>query len=119
MDQEAADELIHLKLHDARSLFAFAAIILPPKMNLAVCDIENAVIGNRHTVRVTAQIIENLPRAAEGMFDINDPLRVLQRRKVAAEGGFVSEGFKLPEEVQFLFLESFAQSFEKEAAEQT
>src|SRR5665213_4217882 len=118
MNQKAPDELVRVKSHDARLLFAFAAIVLPLKTHLAVSDIENAVIGDRHAMRVAARITEHLTRAAERMFRVNHPFGFFHGSKIPCERGLVFERFGFPEELQLTVPESFTESCGKHTAEQ-
>jgi hypothetical protein len=68
MNQEAANELVRVYCHGARFLLVFVTVVLPLESDLAVADIEQALIGDGDFVCVTAEISQRLLRSAEGRF---------------------------------------------------
>src|SRR5579863_44534 len=70
-------------------------------------------------MRVAAQIIEDLLRAAERLLRIDHPCGFLNRFEIAEEGGFVFERFDFTEELKLILPVCGLESFEKEPAEQT
>src|SRR5665213_3452481 len=118
MDQKAADELFGGKGHDARLLRGLAAIVLPLKSHLAIPDVENALIGKRDSVGITAEILQNPLRAAERRLCIDHPFGLIQRFEIFSETGTVPERCDLTEELKLAVVKGFTQSFEKETAKQ-
>ena len=72
MRQEPADELMVGKRH------FFASVTIPvitiPEGNGIICDLQDPCIGNRHTVGVTAKIVDGIAKAVEGLFDVGAPV---------------------------------------------
>ena len=64
--QEPTDEFVGAERH--RLVAAAIAIILPAKLNLAVIDIEQTVVGDGDAVRVSRDILKDLFRSGEGLF---------------------------------------------------
>ena len=64
MGEEPLDELASRETHGA--LPAARRIGPHPEHHLAVLDAEDALVGDRHPVRVAAQILQHLRRATEG-----------------------------------------------------
>ena len=70
--QEAADKLLSI---EGQGLFSIAVFAISVAQNdLVLIDGEDPVIGERHAVSVTAEIVENGPRRTEGLFCIDDPI---------------------------------------------
>ena len=72
VEQKAADKLVGLQGDRFFSITVFSISIT--QGDLAVFDIENSIIGERHTVGVAAEIIEHGAWRAEWLFRINDPI---------------------------------------------
>ena len=82
MDEEAADELVSTQCH--RFLFGVATIILPLEANLAVLDIEDAIVGDVDTVCVAADVLQDLLWSGERALGIDHPC---DRRSPGKENG--------------------------------
>ena len=76
MKQETSDELISFERH--RLLTVIVGIIPPQEGNLAILDIEDAVIADGDSVGISAKILENTRGATERRFAINDPLLFIE-----------------------------------------
>ena len=74
MEEEAADEFLSMEGQGLFSVLVFAIPI--SEGDLAVFEFEDAVIGERHTVSVAAEVIEDLLWGGERFFRIDDPLCV-------------------------------------------
>jgi len=66
MDQEAADELLRAKGRDLHAITMFFPIVFPSERNCLGIRADKAVIGDRHPMRVTAQVRKHGLGAAEG-----------------------------------------------------
>jgi hypothetical protein len=75
MEQEAAEEFLGPQFH--RLGRAPAAIVFIPKAHDAVADEDQALVGDGHSMRVTAEILQHLFRAAPRGFSVDDPSRAL------------------------------------------
>jgi hypothetical protein len=72
MDQEATDEFVGREGH--RLLTVGVPVILPVEADLAVVHGHQAVVGDRDTVGIAADIIENLGGAGEWPLRIDYPI---------------------------------------------
>src|SRR5438552_5439904 len=89
MQQEAANELV--RLQRPGFLPGLVAIILVAKTDLAVVDVEQAMVGDGHAVGITPQVIQDLFRTPEGWFGVNHPLAFAQRGQILSESFRVTE----------------------------
>jgi hypothetical protein len=55
-------------------LLILVSRVAPPERDLSVMDRDEAVIGNRHPVRVAAEVAQNVFSSAKGPFAVDDPL---------------------------------------------
>lgn len=62
--EEATDELVRIQRHEAEA--AAVAVVPPAEGDLAVLELDQAVIGEGHPMRVASQVVEDLGGAAEG-----------------------------------------------------
>ena len=70
--QEPTDEFVRAKRH--RLVAVAIAIILPAKLNLAIIDIEQTVVGDGDAVRVSRDILEDFLRSGEGSLRVDHPV---------------------------------------------
>lgn len=119
VQQKPADELGGRQAHAPgfRSPFA-VAVILPLKRHLVFGHVEDAVIRESHPVRIAAEVFENVCRAAEGRFGVDDPLGVAGRRQVRGEPLGLAEIGEIAREAQLAALEGGLEGLQKQAAEQ-
>ena len=82
--QEPTDEFVGAERH--RLVAAAIAIILPAKLNLAVIDIEQTVVGDGDAVRVSCDVLEDLFRSREGALRVDHPVFFPDGSKVTQEG---------------------------------
>ena len=72
VQQEATDEFMGL---DGEGLFSIAVFpISVAQGDLAIVDLNNAIVRERHPVGVAAEVVENGLGRTEGLFRINDPI---------------------------------------------
>jgi hypothetical protein len=76
MKQEPSDELVGLEGHYL--LMLMICIIPPQEGNLAVTEVEEAVITDGDSVSISAQILKNTFRAIKGRFAIDDPFLMIE-----------------------------------------
>src|SRR5665213_3240462 len=69
--QEAPDELDRIERHRLR--LVAVGIVLPQERHLAVFYRQDSAVGNCDPVRVASQILQNLLRAAERWFHMDNP----------------------------------------------
>jgi hypothetical protein len=116
MDEEAADELVSTQCH--RFLFGVATIILPLEANLAVLDIEDAIVGDGDTVCVAADVLQDLLWSGERALGIDHPFSPTHRGEVTLEGGRLVQVSQGGEERQRAGAEGFLQGLGKKPPEQ-
>jgi hypothetical protein len=71
MQQEPADELAGIERH--RFALVAGAVVLPAEADAPILAREQTAVGEGDTVRVAAEIVENLPGPAERSLGIDDP----------------------------------------------
>ncbi len=117
VQQEAAQELIERYGH--QFLFMVVSGVSPTKGDLAVGQRDQAMVGDGHSVGVTAQILEHILGAAEGWFAVNDPVFSKQWSEPGSEDlGLIEEG-QIAREVELLMLESALETGDELAAKHT
>ncbi len=116
MQQEATDELISRECH--RLAHGFLSVVLPAEHDVVAVEAHQAVIGDRDPMRVAAQIVEHLPRAAEGRFRVDDPVGLRGGCEPCGEGFGVSERRELAVETQCIGVKGAAKLFEEQTPEQ-
>src|SRR4029453_357965 len=102
MKQEAANELLGLESHPL--WFVSFPIVFPAECDLSVLETDRTVIGYGNPVRIAAEIVQPLIRAAKGRFRVDHPFglaagshpgfevfRISQWLKGSVEFGFAWE----------------------------
>ena len=79
VDQEPADELVSWQAHDPHVITAFDAVVFPPEGHGVGLGADEAMVGDRHTMRVTAEVSQHGLGAPEGWFSIDNPIGFAQR----------------------------------------
>ncbi len=72
MDQKAANELGYGQAHDLHPITAFDAVVFPAEGHRVAIGIDEPVVGDRHPVRIAAQICQHGLGPVEGWFGISD-----------------------------------------------
>jgi hypothetical protein len=86
--QEPSDELVCLEGHGL--LAVVVGIISPQEGNIAVLDGNDAVIADRDSVGISAEVLKNTHGAIEGRLAIDDPLLMIELFPEGFEGsGFL------------------------------
>ena len=116
MEQETADQLGGIEGHGLRPLRV--PVVLPAEGHLAVGQGKQALIGDGHTVRVAAEVFEDLLGAAQRRFGIDDPFGGAQGFQIGREGSWLLERLECGEEVEFPVVEGAVEGFQKQAPEQ-
>ena len=77
MKEEAANKLDRLQGH----LFDLIAVlrVSPTEMNPAIFQVQQATVGNRYSVRVSRQILQDMLWTAERGLGVDDPVFVAER----------------------------------------
>ena len=88
MKEESSDELGGLQSHDL--LFITVSIITPSERNLAILNLQDAVIADGDPVGISAQILKDSLGTAERRLAIDNPLLIVERTSESLEGtGFL------------------------------
>ena len=72
VQQESAQELIEREGH--QSLLVFMSGVAPVKGDLLTSQRDESMVGDGHAMGVTAQIVEHMFWAPEGMFRVDHPI---------------------------------------------
>ena len=117
MKQKAADELLSLESHQL--LLVSLPVIFPAECDFAVFKPDQTVVGYGDPVRITAEIVQHLFRAAKRRLRIDDPFDLA----AAFERGF--EAFRIGQRLKGSMQSELAggaglsETVEKKASEQT
>src|SRR6185437_7062211 len=76
VEQEATDELVGLEGHSLLGIVV--PVVLPFESDPPVVDVQDAVVGDRDTVGVAADVVENLFGSGKGRLGVNHPLLLSQ-----------------------------------------
>lgn len=119
MDEDPADELIHLEGHGGVPPGTGDAVILDAEGDAVVVHADQAAVGNRHSVRVARQVGQHRLRPGEGLLGIHDPLDLAQRLQEGIEGILVQQVGVIAVELELAGFVQLDQSFQNEAPVQT
>jgi hypothetical protein len=117
VQEKASNKLLHIEGHPF--LFVGVLGIAPAEDDFAVHKADQPMIGDSDTMRVGAQIIKDLTRAAEGRFGIDDPFGFAGALKKVLELFTIVEFLKRSVKRQFSGGEGFSEAVEEKAAEKT
>ena len=118
VDQEPADELVSWQAHDPHVITAFDAVVFPPEGHGVGLGADEAMVGDRHTMRVTAEVSLHGLGATEGWFGIDNPIGFAQRYEMGSEDAGISQLGEIVEEPQLACLVQSSQPFQEQASEQ-
>ena len=114
--QEAANELRRIELH--HTLYGFVAVVFPAERDVSISDIDQAIVRDGDAMRVTAQIVEYLLRAAERFLCVHHPFRASRAIQIAGERLRVLQGREGVEEPEAPGLKGTPQPIEEQTPEQ-
>lgn len=100
MHEEAADELEGLQPQHLHAVSAFDPVILPFERDGIGISADQAVIGDRDAVGVSAEIGQHRLRSAKGWFGVDHPVDFAQGCQPIAEGTGVCQSSEITEEPQ-------------------
>jgi len=118
VEQEAAHELANVETHDLAAMTAVLAIVLPAETDMGRVEIEQTAVGDRDAMRIAREIGQDLLRTGEGLFGIDDPFALAQRREVSSPRVGVFELAEIGEELQFIGGVHGFESLQEQAAKQ-
>src|ERR1035438_903098 len=84
MEHEATQELFGGDRHLA--LLAAVSVVFPAKSDATVSHGQEPMVGDGDAVGVACQIVEHIPRSAEGAFAVDDPLLTKERPQERGKG---------------------------------
>jgi len=117
MQEKAPNELLRIEGH--HFLFVGVFVIVPAEGDFAIHKADQPMIGDCDTMRIAAQIIEDLIRAAEGRFGIDDPFGFAAALKKVLELFRIVEFLKRSVKRQFPGGKGFSEVVEEKSAEKT
>jgi len=77
MEQEAAHKLQSIQGHGL--LLVAVCGITPAKGNLTVLEAQESTVGDGDAVSVVSQVLNHMPRAREGLLDVDNPVFIFER----------------------------------------
>src|SRR6266567_1443172 len=116
MQQKSPDEIVCLQIHDFD--LAVVAIILPMKLHPAVVDIDQAVVGDGHAMRISAHVVKHLLRSGERAFGVYHPFGFLCTGDPRSESVRIAKGLQRGKEMQLSRVECLLDALQKEAAKE-
>lgn len=119
MHEEAADELVCIKPHDLHSVSAFDPVVLPSERYGIDVGADEALVRDRDTVRVSAEIGQYRFGAAEWRFGIDHPFGFAQRSQPSGKGISVHQPSQITKEGKLSGAMKRHQSLHKQAAKQS
>jgi hypothetical protein len=84
MEQKSSDEFLGWQDHGF--LLVVTAIITPLEFDMSIVDIHEPMIGNGDTVGVTAHVVHDLLRTAEGRLGVKNPFRSPRLPEITSKG---------------------------------
>ena len=109
--KKPADELFGIQRHGL--LLAVVAVIFPLEPDLAIFDVQEAMVGDGYTMRIAAHIVEHLLRSGKRRLGVNHPFRFPDRRQVTSEFLRILKCREGVEDPQLAGLESLIEIFQK------
>src|SRR5687767_8476704 len=100
VEQEAAHELVGTERHGLAARSARGPVILPAEGDAVLVQGNQALVRDRHPVRVTGEVSEHRSRSCKWAFGIDHPFALSQRREPVGEGRCVSQMSVLAKELQ-------------------
>src|SRR5499433_3221621 len=100
VEQEAPHELADVEAHDLALVTTALPIVLPAETDMGLVKIEQAAVSDCDTMRVAREIGQDLLGTGEGLFGIDDPFSLAQRREVRSELVRILESAEIGEELQ-------------------
>jgi hypothetical protein len=85
---------------------------------VAIVHVEQSVIGDRHTVRVAADVLQDLVGPGEGWFRIHDPVGLPGGLEMRGKARWISEGLERARAVKLPGVEGLLQRVEKDPTEE-
>ena len=117
MQKKAAQKFVDRKAH--QPLLVLMGRVAPAEANSSLCQGDQPVIGNRHSMGVAAQIAQRVFGSAKRAFAIDHPIGAEQRTEPGGERWGRLEMGKVTVKSQLAFGVEFAEARHELAAEDT
>ena len=117
VEQEAANELVIAQSHDL--VLVVVPVIFPAEANDTVTVVDQAAVGDCHTVRIAAEVSQNLLWSAEWGLGVDHPFDVFESGQMLVKGIRLGEMRQGTEKAKFARIEGGCQSLEKQPSKQT
>jgi hypothetical protein len=117
MEKESAQEFVQRQPHEP--FFVLVRRVPPAERDQTICQVHQAVVGNRHPVCVGAEVVQHMLSPAERAFAIYHPLGAEQPAKHRREGGRRMQVRDGPVETEFPLAVEFAKTLHKLTSEYT
>ena len=114
MQEEATQEFIECQGH--QFLLVIVSRVSPTKSYLAVVEGNQSMVGDRHAVGVTAEILQYILGTAEGWFGVDDPVFSEQWPEPGSEGLGLSEQCQIAGKVKLAMRKGRLESVDELAA---
>jgi hypothetical protein len=115
MEQEAAQELINSKSHEA--LLVAMRGIAPAEGDVALGESDEPGVGDGDAMGIGAEITQHMFRSAEGLLGLDDPVVTVEHAQPGSEGAWLGKRQKFAVKLKLATVESVAKSSDKLAAE--
>jgi hypothetical protein len=112
--QKPAQELIDGERHEA--LLIAVRGVPPTECDFVIGQGDEAMVGDRHTMRVTAEVMENMLRATEGPLAVDHPVVTEELPEERGEGLRLGQRSELAVETELAIREGVLQSSDKLAS---
>ena len=89
VDQESAQELICRNGHDL--LLAAVRVVFPAERHSIVLEGDESVVGDRDTMGIARQIVQNVLGTAEGWLGVDDPVLLEKLSQKPAEATWLGQ----------------------------
>ena len=111
--------IIDISCFQFHGLLPVAVCVVPPEEgDIAVPDIEDAVVADRDPVGIPAEVLKDAPGAIEGRFTIDHPLPVVEMPPEACEVSRLPETADTLREYKVARCEAVLEEVEELASEQ-
>ena len=116
VQQEATDEL--LGREDHALLGVAVTVVSPAEGDVSVLDVEQAIVRDRHAMRVSSDVIENLLRPRKRRFGIDHPLLLSEGVQIPMESLPFSQWLEGGEELEVTTREGLTEQFQEAPTEE-
>jgi hypothetical protein len=111
VQEKASDEFLGGKGHGF--LLALVPVIFPLEAYLAIGDIQQAMVRDRHAVGIAANVVKHLLRARKGPLGIDHPLGLSEWRQVGSPFAIIPKPIQGVKELQLARIEGTLEVLQK------